>query len=177
MFFVQGKIQHLTWPTLTMIKIIQFPFLERFEFIFIFTWLLVIMPVICLYLWSAVRSIKVTLPKIKPTNILLLLLALYLFVNSELIDIYYTQLIQKMVLISGTTLLFGYIPLLFIISLIRQFIKKQKQGWVSLACVWIKKTQSSIGLYLPALDSKLSRMFSWPLIKFLGNGVVKSTIF
>ena len=128
MFFVQGKIQHLTWPTLTMIKIIQFPFLERFEFIFIFTWLLVIMPVICLYLWSAVRSIKVTLPKIKPTTILLLLLALYLFVNSELIDIYYTQLIQKMVLISGTTLLFGYIPLLFIISLIRQFIKKQKQG-------------------------------------------------
>lgn len=128
MFFAQGKIHHLTWPTLTMIKIIQFPFLERFEFIFIFTWLLVIMPVICLYLWSAIRAIKTTLPKIKPTYILLFLLAGYVFVNSELTDIYYTQFIKKMVNMSSTAFLFGYIPLLFIVSVIRQFIKKQKEG-------------------------------------------------
>ncbi|WP_099352894.1 GerAB/ArcD/ProY family transporter [Fredinandcohnia onubensis] len=128
MFFAQGKIHHLTWPTLTMIKIIQFPFLERFEFIFIFTWLLVIMPVICLYLWSAIRAIKITLPKIKPTYILLFLLAVYFLVNSQLTDIFYTQYIQKMVDISSSTFLFGYIPLLFIVSVIRQFIKKQKEG-------------------------------------------------
>jgi spore germination protein (amino acid permease) len=128
MFFAQGKIHHLTWPTLTMIKIIQFPFLERFEFIFIFTWLLVIIPVICLYLWSAIRAIKVTLPKIKPTYILLFLLVGFVFVNSQLIDIYYTRLLQKMVNVSGTAIMFGYIPVLFIISLIRQFIKKQKKG-------------------------------------------------
>nr|WP_309101502.1 GerAB/ArcD/ProY family transporter [Fredinandcohnia onubensis] len=128
MFFSQGKIHHLTWPTLTMIKIIQFPFLERFEFIFIFTWLLVIIPVISLYLWSTIRSIKVTLPKIKPTYILLFLLTVYVFVNSQLTDIYYTQLIQKMVDISSSAFLFGYIPVLFIVSVIRQFIKKHKEG-------------------------------------------------
>ncbi|MEH7225518.1 GerAB/ArcD/ProY family transporter [Bacillus sp. JJ1566] len=124
MFFAQGKLHHLTWPTLTMIKIIQFPFIERFEFIFIFTWLLVIMPVICIYLWAAIRAIKITLPKVKPTYILFFLLAIFVYINSELTDIYYTHLIQKMVLISGAAFLFGYIPLLFLISLVRSKLKK-----------------------------------------------------
>ncbi|MEH7379330.1 GerAB/ArcD/ProY family transporter [Bacillus sp. JJ1533] len=127
MFFIQGKLHHLTWPTLTMIKIIQFPFLERFEFIFIFTWLLVIMPVICLYLWSAVRSIKFTLPKIKPTYILFLLLAGYIFVNGVLTDIYYTHQIQRIVNISSVFFLFVYIPLLFLISLVRSKLKKMSK--------------------------------------------------
>ncbi|MCC3357927.1 GerAB/ArcD/ProY family transporter [Bacillus sp. REN16] len=128
MFFTEGKLQHLTWPTLTMIKIIEFSFLERFEFIFIFTWLLVIMPVICIYLWSAVRSIKFTLPKIKPTYILLFLLALYLYTNSFLIDLYYTQLIRKIVKYSGTLFIYGYIPLIFLISVIRNLIKSQRKA-------------------------------------------------
>nr|WP_304218080.1 GerAB/ArcD/ProY family transporter [Fredinandcohnia onubensis] len=126
MFFSEGKLHHLTWPTLTMIKIIQLPFLERFEFIFIFTWLLVIMPVICIYLWSAIRSVKLTFPKIKPTYILIFFLAVYLFANSVLIDMYYTQLLSKIIKYNGMAFLFGYIPLLFIISFIRNFIKKHK---------------------------------------------------
>ncbi|MEH7235657.1 GerAB/ArcD/ProY family transporter [Bacillus sp. JJ1562] len=126
MFFTQGKIQHLTWPTLTMIKIIQFSFLERFEFIFIFTWLLVIMPVICLYLWSAVRAIKFTISKIKPTYILLFLIAIYLYTNSFLIDMYYTQLMGKILKYSGTAFIYGYIPLIFFISFVRNFFKTQK---------------------------------------------------
>ncbi|WP_453991234.1 GerAB/ArcD/ProY family transporter [Bacillus nitroreducens] len=128
MFFIQGKITHLTWPTLTMIKIIQFPFLERFEFIFIFTFLLVIMPVMCIYLWSAVRAVKVTFPKFKPTYILLFLLAIKIIVNSRFIDLFYTHLIKELVTYSSTAFMFGYIPLLFIISLIRQFIKKNKSA-------------------------------------------------
>lgn len=128
MFFTQGKIQHLTWPTLTMIKIIQFSFLERFEFIFIFTWLLVIMPVICIYLWSAIRAIKHTISKIKPTYILLFLLALYLYTNSFLIDIYYTQLIGKIVKYSGIAFIYGYIPFIFFISFVRSFFRKHKRN-------------------------------------------------
>ncbi|WP_449538989.1 GerAB/ArcD/ProY family transporter [Ferdinandcohnia sp. Marseille-Q9671] len=126
MFFTQGKLQHLKWPTLTMIKIIQFPFLERFEFIFIFTWLLVIFPVICIYIWSATRTVKHTFPKIKPTFILFCLLAVCFYVNSNLIDIFYTQLIKKIFTYSGILFLFGYIPALFIISVVRKQFKKAK---------------------------------------------------
>jgi spore germination protein (amino acid permease) len=124
MFFTQGKLEHLTWPTLTMIKIIQFPFLERFEFIFIFTWLLVVMPVICIYLWSAIRSIKLTIPNVKATYVLVGLLAVFHFVNSELIEIQYSHLMDQIFGYSGLIFLFCYIPLLFLISVVRKKLKK-----------------------------------------------------
>jgi spore germination protein (amino acid permease) len=126
MFFTQGKLKLLTWPTLTMIKIISFPFLERIEFIFIFTWLFVILPVICIYLWSAVRAVKITLPRIKPTLILLLFIASYYLYSSLLVDIFYTDLLTNVVKYSGFTFLYGYIPLLFIISIVKAMLKKRK---------------------------------------------------
>lgn len=122
-YFSKGKLEHLSWPTLSMIKIIRFPFLERFEFIFIFTWLLVVMPVICIYLWSAVRSIKLTFPKVKPTHILIALLAVFYFVNSQLIGMQYSLLLNKIYSYSGPIFLFCYIPFLFLISVVRNKIK------------------------------------------------------
>lgn len=123
MFFTLDKLEHLTWPTLTMIKIIQLPFLERFEFIFIFTWLLVVMPVICIYLWSAVRSIKYTVPKVKSTYVLMGLLAVFYFVNSQLIDVQNSLLMAKVIKFSGIVLLYCYIPFLFLIAVIKKKIK------------------------------------------------------
>lgn len=127
-FFSLGKLEHLTWPTLTMIKIIQFPFLERFEFIFIFTWLLVVMPVICIYLWSAVRSIKLTIPKIKPTYLLVGILLVFHFVNSELIEIEFSYLWGRIYLYGGMFFLFCYIPILFLIAFVKSKVKSQKRS-------------------------------------------------
>jgi spore germination protein (amino acid permease) len=124
LFFTQGKLKHLAWPTLSMIKIIQFPFLERFEFIFIFTWLLVVMPVICINLWSAIRSVKWTIPRVKSTNVLIGLLAVFHYVNSELIELEYSHLLAKIVNYSGLIFLFGYIPFLFLIAVVRKKLKK-----------------------------------------------------
>ncbi len=129
MFFSLGKLKHLTWPTLTMIKIIQFPFLERFEFIFIFTWLLVVMPVICIYLWSAIRSMKLTISKVKPTYLLIGLLAVFYFVNSKLLGIEVSYFLVNIYAYSGRIFLFCYIPILFLIAVIR---KKVKTGHGSL---------------------------------------------
>ncbi len=122
-FYSLGKLEQLTWPTLTMIKIIQFPFIERFEFIFIFTWLLVLMPVICIYLWSAIRSLKLTIPKIKATYLLIGLLVIFHFVNSELIEIQFSQLWFKIYSYSGSIFLFFYIPFLFVIAVVRKKLK------------------------------------------------------
>lgn len=128
LFFSLEKLEHLAWPTLTMIKIIQLPFLERFEFIFIFTWLLVVMPVICIYLWSAIRSIKFTIPKVKSTYVLMSLLAAFYYVNSQLIDIQFSLLMAKMIRFSGIIFLFCYIPFLFLIAVIRKKIKTRHNG-------------------------------------------------
>ncbi|MBM4763240.1 GerAB/ArcD/ProY family transporter [Bacillus sp. B15-48] len=130
MLFTQGKLEQLTWPTLTMIKIIKFPFIERFEFIFVFTWLLVVMPVICIYLWCAIRSIKLTIPKIKPTYILIALLIVFYYVNSQLIGIEVSHLLARIVRNSGLIFLFAYIPFLFTIAVVRKKLKKGKKGSV-----------------------------------------------
>jgi len=123
-YFSQEKLEHLAWPVLTMIKMIQFPVLERFEFIFIFTWLLVVMPVICIYLWSAIRSIKLTIPKTKPTYLLVCLLVVFHFVNNQLTEIQYSHLMAKIVDYSGLIFLFGYVPFLFLIAVVRKKLKK-----------------------------------------------------
>ncbi|WP_428912431.1 GerAB/ArcD/ProY family transporter [Niallia sp. Krafla_26] len=125
LFFTMGKLNRLTWPTLTMVKIIQFPFIERFEFIFIFTWLLSVIAGACIYLWSAIRSIKLTIPKIKSTHLLIFLLGIFLFINSFLIDLQFSFLWSKIYMHTGHILLFGYIPLLFIIALIKGKLAKK----------------------------------------------------
>jgi spore germination protein (amino acid permease) len=126
MYFTQGKLQHLSWPTLSIIKIIQLPFLERFEFIFIFTWLLVFIPVVCMYLWSSVRIIKLTYKKVTPTFILFFLLGSFFLITCNAEDIIFKQLLEKVVRYSGLIFLFGYVPLLFVISLIKSMISKRK---------------------------------------------------
>lgn len=126
MYFTQGKLQHLSWPTLSIIKIIQLPFLERFEFIFIFTWLLVFIPVVCTYLWSSVRIIKLTFKKLTPTFILFFLLGSSFLIICNAEDILFKQLLEKVVRYSGLIFLFGYVPLLFMISLIKSMISKRK---------------------------------------------------
>jgi spore germination protein (amino acid permease) len=127
MYYTQGKLQHLSWPTLSMIKSIQLPFLERFEFIFIFTWLLVFIPVVCTYLWSSVRMIKRTFTKLTPTFILFILIGSYFLITSTLEDILFKQMVERVVSYSGIVFLYGYIPFLFIISLIKSVINKGKQ--------------------------------------------------
>lgn len=126
MYFTQGKLQHLSWPTLSIIKIIQLPFLERFEFIFIFTWLLVFIPVVCTYMWSSVRIIKLTFKKLTPTFILFFLLGSSFLIICNAEDILFKQLLEKVVRYSGLIFLFGYVPLLFMISLIKSMISKRK---------------------------------------------------
>ncbi|WP_187119040.1 GerAB/ArcD/ProY family transporter [Bacillus marasmi] len=123
MFFSRGKLERLEWPTLTMIKMIQLPFLERFEFIFIFTWLLVVMPVICIYLWSAIRCIKWTIPKLKSTYIMLGLLVIFFIVNIQFLDITYASFMEKLVLYFGLIFLFCYVPILFLIAIVRNKFK------------------------------------------------------
>ncbi len=57
-YFSEAQLQKNVWPTLTMWKIIEMPFVERFEYIGIANWSLVILPNICICLWCASRIAK-----------------------------------------------------------------------------------------------------------------------
>lgn len=57
-YFSEGQLKHTLWPTLTLLKIAQVPIIERFEYIVVSLWLLVVLPTITLHLWSACRGVR-----------------------------------------------------------------------------------------------------------------------
>ncbi|PPA93510.1 spore gernimation protein [Brevibacillus laterosporus] len=57
-YFSGPQLMRSSWATFTMYKIVKLPFLERFEYIAVCLWLLIVLPNIMLYLWAAIRGIK-----------------------------------------------------------------------------------------------------------------------
>ncbi|MEC0264534.1 GerAB/ArcD/ProY family transporter [Paenibacillus anseongense] len=57
-FFSGGELLKTNWATFTMLKVIKFPFLERFEFIGVSLWLMVILPNLLFFCWAASRGVK-----------------------------------------------------------------------------------------------------------------------
>lgn len=55
-YFSPEQLNKSIWATLTLFSVVQFPFIERFEYIAVCFWMLVILPNLCLYLWAAYRG-------------------------------------------------------------------------------------------------------------------------
>ncbi|WP_242136576.1 GerAB/ArcD/ProY family transporter [Bacillus cereus group sp. BfR-BA-01360] len=125
MYFGEGLLNHTIWPTLTMLKIIKVPFIQRFEYIIIFIWLLIILPNLCLTIWSACRSVKrsfhISFKVTLPFFITIVFIASLFFTNRESINILNTTLSQ-----TGMYIVYTYIPLLCIWHSIRWRWKKKK---------------------------------------------------
>ncbi len=57
-FFSEKQLASAIWAYLSMIKIIQFPFIERFEYIIVSVWAFFILPNVSFTLWGVSRGIK-----------------------------------------------------------------------------------------------------------------------
>ncbi|MGR3764596.1 GerAB/ArcD/ProY family transporter [Rossellomorea sp. NS-SX7] len=57
-FFSHESLLKTIWPVLSMFKIVRIPNLERFEFIAVSFWMLIILPNICMFFWAATRGVK-----------------------------------------------------------------------------------------------------------------------
>lgn len=66
-YYSEGKLLKTIWATLTLFSFISFPFMERFEFVAVCFWMLIILPNLCLYLWAAYRG-TIRLVKISGTK-------------------------------------------------------------------------------------------------------------
>lgn len=122
-YFKQEHLLKTTWPTLTMWKIIEWSFVERFEFIGITSWSLMILPIICLNLWGASRVAK-QLFKVKQRKALVCFLLICFFGNCLLIDHESIQLLTK-ALSMAVYVFYVYIPFLFMIYHIRFRVRKK----------------------------------------------------
>lgn len=123
-YFSERQLQKNVWATLTMWKIVQMPFVERFEYIGIANWNLIILPNICIALWCASRILK-RVTKIKQKNGLLILSLFCLITIS-----FFQTRTQINTLISNVGKIsffvnYGYIPLLFFLILIMKKVKKK----------------------------------------------------
>ncbi|MGD7008993.1 GerAB/ArcD/ProY family transporter [Metabacillus sp. 84] len=122
-FFSPEQLQKNIWATLTIWKIVEIPFVERFEYIGIANWNLVILPNICLTLWCASRGIKQTL-NLPQKKTLLMVLSLTLI---SVILLTTRQQIDRFNSFMGDVGLYFYlyIPFILILQIIIKKMKKQ----------------------------------------------------
>lgn len=57
-YFSGAQLERTIWATLSLFKIVRLPFIERFEYVAITFWMLIILPNLILYMWSACRGIE-----------------------------------------------------------------------------------------------------------------------
>ncbi|MDR6120682.1 spore germination protein AB [Bacillus sp. SLBN-46] len=123
-YFSEGQLQKNIWATLTMWKVVEMPFVERFEYIGIANWNIIILPNFCIALWCGSRIVKRVTTIKQKYGVLLLAMATLIFINffksreqiNTIID--YTGKIAFF-------LNYGYIPLLFFLVLIVKKVKKK----------------------------------------------------
>lgn len=125
-FFPEAQLQKNTWPTLAMWKIIKLPFVERFEYIGVSNWGLVILPNICICLWCASRLAKQLFSIRQKTSVtaiaILCLIATSLISTRGQIDILTTYTGKV-----GFYFNFIYVPLLFAGTLIAKKVRNREK--------------------------------------------------
>ncbi|MDG2784582.1 GerAB/ArcD/ProY family transporter, partial [Vibrio parahaemolyticus] len=126
MYYSPGQLHHTIWPTLTMLKIIKVPFIQRFEYIIIFLWYLIILPNICLTIWSSCciskKSFHIPFKITLPFFIAAIFISSLFFTNREGINTLNTVLSQ-----AGLYIVYAYIPILFVFHSLRWHFKNRSK--------------------------------------------------
>lgn len=123
-YFNIQQLEHTIWPTLILSKIIQFPFLERFDYLYVYNWFLIIVARCCVPLWAGTRLLRKSFSlKARPS---LWITCAIVFIC--LVPLKGQKVIEKLdylLTVSEGILLYGYIPLLFILVIIINFFKNK----------------------------------------------------
>ncbi|MGC4377398.1 GerAB/ArcD/ProY family transporter [Fictibacillus sp. Mic-4] len=118
-FFSQQQLAKTIWATLTMTTMVQLPFIERFEYAAIATYLIVIMPNVCLAIWVITRGCK-QLFSVRQDKALIVLCVLTFILTCTMER---REMINNISTISSYVaffVTFVYIPLLFILTMIKK---------------------------------------------------------
>lgn len=124
-FYSEEQLKTNLWPTLGLWKIIKMPFVERFEYIGISSWALVILPNITLSIWAFMRGVKRVF-KLKQRKTLLFSLFVMIIIIPLIKGHNQIQILSNCLSYAGYIVFFGYIPLIFIIHFIYSKVKKNK---------------------------------------------------
>ncbi|WNS74878.1 GerAB/ArcD/ProY family transporter [Bacillus sp. DTU_2020_1000418_1_SI_GHA_SEK_038] len=122
-YFSEEQLKKSIWASLTMWKIVKLPFVERFEYIGIANWNLVILPNVCIALWAASRLLKRVINIQQRKGVLFI--AFIILVVSPFFDTREkVELLNDLTGKAAFAFNFIYIPILFICILIAKKVKK-----------------------------------------------------
>jgi spore germination protein (amino acid permease) len=124
-FFASNSLEKTIWPVLSMFKIVRLPNLERFEFIAVSFWMLIILPNMCAYLWAASKGFSRILRKKQKWGIWIIGLATFgasFFIKSR----YQMNTITDLIAKAGFYFAFCYPLLLAIIVFIKKRFKRRE---------------------------------------------------
>lgn len=123
-YFSEGQLQKNRWATLTMWKIVEMPFVERFEFIGIANWNILILPNFCIAVWCASRIVKNVVNLKQKYGVFVISLAIIITIN-------FLKTRQQIYLFANFTgkiafyINYGYIPILLFLVLLVKKVKKK----------------------------------------------------
>lgn len=123
-YFSEAQLAKSIWATLEMWKIVKLPFVERFEYIGIANWNLVILPNICISLWGASMILKRAYKLQQKKGVILLAVLCLILIN-------FFDTRAKINLLNDWTgkigfgVTFLYIPFLFIATMIARKVKSK----------------------------------------------------
>lgn len=126
-FFSGEQLERVVWATLSLFSIIRLPFFERIEIFTVCFWLIIILPNLCIFAWSAYRAFK----RIIKTNEkkFILVFAIFIFVGSLLIETQnrmeeITNLVQQISFYS----VFAFPMFVFLIAFLKKKVTKRQVG-------------------------------------------------
>ncbi|MCA1031573.1 spore germination protein [Bacillus timonensis] len=123
-YYSESQLEKQIWATLSMWKIVEMPFVERFEYIGIASWLLVILPNLALTLWASSRGMK-RIFSLKQKSVLLVFLVVVLLANVYFDTRQSINTMNESMAQMGFYFVYVYIPLLFIITTILHKVRKK----------------------------------------------------
>ncbi|MGD6804458.1 GerAB/ArcD/ProY family transporter [Rossellomorea vietnamensis] len=125
LYFSEPHLKHTIWPSITLMKIAEIPIIERFEYIVVSFWFLLVLPNISVKLWAACRGVKKMI-NIKQRTILFIFLLLFLLFSNLLEDFKQIEQIQDICSKIGFSLLYFYIPFLFVVIQVKHKLSKYR---------------------------------------------------
>lgn len=123
-YFSEGQLEKTVWATLSMWKIVQMPFVERFEYIGIANWNLIILPNLCIAIWCSSRILKRTVNIKQKKGVIIIALICLIGVN-------FFETRNQINMLNDITGKIGfymnyiYVPCLFVALLIAKKVKKK----------------------------------------------------
>ena len=123
-FFSKNQLMETVWATLSIWKIAELPFIERIEYIGIGSWIITILPNVCVTLWCGSRIVK-QVTHLRQRRSLFILSGLVLAVVSLIDKRQHINNLNNWMGIAGFYLNYVYVPILLIILLVIRKVRSK----------------------------------------------------